>query len=638
MSEGAKATAVKLLPRGDGPAPLVFRGGAHPPYAIRWYGVTSLFGHFRNFIASAIASESVDSRDWMRPEPPADLLRSLVGVLGGDASAPTLAEALGRPLWLDFVADTGDDRDVSLGVGRMLAPPYLVDENGAERLLPRGEVLLFGGDTAYPVATADEIQRRLVGPWNEALRESVHPGVEAPSSRSHRRVDSQRRVLIGIPGNHDWYDGLDGFGRLFRKNPQRDRSFDSAASDGASPAPSPERGPHHGEGPPILGKLRKLRRRGGRNVGLVARQLHLDEVGGLLGMIANAWRLVRAIFKGVGVKRQKRLVLVGYEAVQESSYWILPLTRGLDVWGVDRQLGQLDFRQRQYFQQHRRKTPDHGIVFVAPDPAIAFGEEHDPGARMLKNCKLSMQRDTIFYLTGDMHHYERRPLGQSLHVIAGGGGAFLHGTRISPSPSGPAACAYPTAAMTRQLVAQVPLKLMMGRAGLLVHLALALIASIELASALRSTMALVTSAVVVTLGLSVAFYMIAGHRRAHPRQIAAASVPFAAALGLSPMLLKIALPGMVSEWWGDTAVLVVHAMLGTFVFGLFLATVAVAGLEQQQAFAALGHSGFKHFVRMCVHPGGKIEAWVIGKDDPIVPGPAKLIDTFTWSAHPEQAT
>ena len=176
-------------------------------------------------------------------ESPKDLLRSLVLVLGGDETAPTLAEALGRPLWLDFVADTGDDRDVSLGVGRILAPPYLIDENGTERELPRGEVLLFGGDTAYPVATADEIQRRLVGPWNEALREAMHPGVEVPNSKSHRRVDGKRRVLIGIPGNHDWYDGLDGFGRLFRKNPQKERMEE--------PTPS-------AEGPPIFRKLRKL--------------------------------------------------------------------------------------------------------------------------------------------------------------------------------------------------------------------------------------------------------------------------------------------------------------------------------------------------------------------------------------------
>jgi hypothetical protein len=77
-------TRVVLSPRGDRAAPLVYKQGAHAPYAIRWYGATSLFGHFRNFIATAIASESVDSRDWMRPLAPEELLDNAVRTLSLD--------------------------------------------------------------------------------------------------------------------------------------------------------------------------------------------------------------------------------------------------------------------------------------------------------------------------------------------------------------------------------------------------------------------------------------------------------------------------------------------------------------------------------------------------------------------------
>ena len=70
-------------------------------------------------------------------------------------------------------------------------------------------MLLFGGDTAYPVATAEEIFRRVVAPWNEVLRE-VRGEDDYPGPR----------ILLGIPGNHDWYDGLDGFGRFFRRRPR----------------------------------------------------------------------------------------------------------------------------------------------------------------------------------------------------------------------------------------------------------------------------------------------------------------------------------------------------------------------------------------------------------------------------------
>ena len=221
---------LRLEPRGPRAAPRGFKHGAHPPYAVRWYGITSLFGHFRNFISSAIASESVDSRDWMRPLPPEDLLGHALRVLGIDPAGKTsLQQALGRPLWIDFVADTGDDRDVSQAVGRMLFAEYTVrDVVGVwttDLALPRGDVLLFGGDTAYPVATADEILRRVVAPWNEVLHE-----VGAS--------DGKTRVLLGIPGNHDWYDGLDGFGRLFRRQPH---GVERARSGGGGVAPLPSR-------------------------------------------------------------------------------------------------------------------------------------------------------------------------------------------------------------------------------------------------------------------------------------------------------------------------------------------------------------------------------------------------------------
>jgi hypothetical protein len=42
--------------------------------------------------------------------------------------------------------------------------------------------------------------------------------------------------------------------------------------------------------------------------------------------------------------------------------------------------------------------------------------------------------------------------------------------------------------------------------------------------------------------------------------------------------------------------------------GLFLLVLALTGLEHHQGFAVLGHPGFRHFVRLCVHPSGRVEA------------------------------
>ncbi|MDP9035875.1 MAG: hypothetical protein M3O50_13830 [Myxococcota bacterium] len=593
---------LKLVSRGDAPAPLVFHRGARAPYAVRWFGVTSLAGHVRNFVASAIAAESIDSRDWMRPSSAEDLLSTFVGVLGGDSSRRTLAEALGRPVWIDFVADTGDDRDVSKAVARMLFATFSVSDGENEpRVLPRGDVLLFGGDTAYPVATGEEIARRLLAPWNEVLRE-------------RQRADERPRVLIGIAGNHDWYDGLDGFGRLFRRSPEGAGAVDESDTFIASVGAPPHR-------------PRRTRQR----AGVFARQLHLDEVGGAAAMFAAIWGSIRALWSGTKIGRPRRLALIGYEPVQDASYWAIRLAPGLELWGVDRQLGRLDFRQRMYFAERRRSAPNGRILFVAPDPAIAFGEPNAPGDRMLSACGLSLERDSVFYLTGDVHHYERRHVGAgSLHVIAGGGGAFLHGTRISPAPGGPSACAFPSRQVSRRLLAQVPLKLMVGSAGFVLHIAFGLMASFEIGASSRGTGARVVAAFAIAAALVAALYANVGHNRPRRRRVAAVAVPFGAALGVLPMALRATLPRIVPTLAGDVGVIVVSAFAGPLGIGLFLGTIAVLGLDHQQAFSVLSHPGFKHFVRMCLQPNGRIDGWVIGKDDPLQTANPALIDRFTW--------
>ena len=587
---------IALASRGDRAAPLVFKQGAHAPYAIRWYGATSLLGHFRNLIASAIASESVDSRDWMRPLSAEEMLAHVTRVLGVEGKG-TLLASIDRPLWIDWVADTGDDHDVSLAVGRMLFAEYTVDDGGAPLVLPRGDVLLFGGDTAYPVATADEIHNRVLRPWNEVLHEVGDARVSP-------------RVLLGIPGNHDWYDGLDGFGRFFRRGAEPSE----LAPDSIAPPPPAE--PTHGRG-----------------LGLVVRELHLDELGGIVRMVRGGLRSIRAFWRGKSISRRRRLTLQGYEPVQEASFWALPLAEGLDLWGVDRQLGGLDYRQRAYFRGRRAQEGESlRIVFAAPDPALAYGDPWEHGQRMLSACHLSLARDKVLYMCGDMHQYERRVAGPSMHVIAGGGGAFLHGNRIIADPS-PAAAAYPDARESRRLVFQVPLKLMLGRAGYLVHMAAAALAGIELAIGWHHRARFVGVCIGVTLAIVWMLYAIAGHARAHPGRVLALAIPFGAALGLLPVGLSMALyraAKVVPLLGRDTGVAFVYAFAAALLFGVFLMLCALGGFEMQQAFTVLGHPGFKHFVRLRIAPDGSVDAWVVGKDDPLAAAGPWLIDRWSW--------
>src|SRR5262245_26740425 len=338
----------------DGKPPLRFRRGTKYPRSIAWFGFRSFWGHLWSLLAGIIATEDIDSRDWMRPDDPHDLRKRVAAHLGGQAEAPSLAEALDRDVWIDFLADTGDDVSVSRAVAEMVFDAYAVDDPdapGSELVLPRGDLLVFGGDTAYPVATELEIHNRVIVPFNHVLKD---------------RLDGKPRILIGIPGNHDWYAGLDGFGRMFRAPMGTvDRS-----SVVASFAPGDE------------------------PVGKVDQTTQLE----------HFFQWVEALRIGKRVEKRGALPLLGYLPVQSASYWALPLSPSLDLWGPDRQLYAMDTRQRVYFAT-RRDEAQNGIILCMADPPYAFLEPHPAGQDILHALDLSFKDDKLFALTGDIHHY-----------------------------------------------------------------------------------------------------------------------------------------------------------------------------------------------------------------------------------------
>ncbi|MCA1693188.1 MAG: hypothetical protein LC733_13715, partial [Actinobacteria bacterium] len=62
-----------------------------------------------------------------------------------------------------------------------------------------GDILVMGGDEVYPAGDAEEYENRFVGPFRAAL-----PWTDPPSPD-----------LYALAGNHDWYDGLTSFVRIF---------------------------------------------------------------------------------------------------------------------------------------------------------------------------------------------------------------------------------------------------------------------------------------------------------------------------------------------------------------------------------------------------------------------------------------
>jgi hypothetical protein len=104
-------------------------------------------------------------------------------------------------IWIDYTADLGDGWNSTYTVARVLSERRLnVSDGDSSYGTERGNLLVMGGDQVYPTATREEYHNRLVGPYRSALPCVI--GDEAPK-------------LFAIPGNHDWYDGLTSFMRLF---------------------------------------------------------------------------------------------------------------------------------------------------------------------------------------------------------------------------------------------------------------------------------------------------------------------------------------------------------------------------------------------------------------------------------------
>jgi hypothetical protein len=586
-----------VLPRWttDDLGPRVARG-TKKPRAIAWFGFSAFWGHLRHLVASAIATDNIDSRQWMIPEAPDVLLGRVLEIIGPRATRTTaqamaqregtLAEAMGGEVWIDFVSDCGDDVTVSETVARMFVHEYAVDDPdmpGQAMTLPRGDILFLGGDLAYPVATVLEMTRRLVEPWNRVLEKHTAGGP---------------RVLLAVPGNHDWYDGLDGFSRLC----QAPCAFEDRAPTSSDPDPlHPEPEQH-----PVL-----------------------------------AW--AEAFARGDQVKKPTALALAGYLAVQRASYFRLPLAPGIDLFAVDRQLKRVDPRQQAYFAVPGAPAR----LVVMPDPARAWGEIRPHGAATLESLGITMSKSPTLLLAGDIHHYERSEEGPSIHVVAGGGGAFLHGARIAADGEYPIRSEFPGPRASWKMLLDLPLFCALGGAGWLLPAVFAVGDAVALEEHFRGGPR-ASAAVALAISLIVAFgtALLVGWRRHRAGRV----VPFATGLGLAigalPVAIGIgtdALAMRVMGHWGSpvafAGALVLATMASSFLFGVMLMLIARLGLNHAQAYAAMGSAGYKHFVRLRVRAGDRgmsqVDAWVIGIVDPIARPTPVLVDTFRFDPFKE---
>ncbi|KAG7401456.1 hypothetical protein PHYBOEH_001001 [Phytophthora boehmeriae] len=146
-------------------------------------------------------------------------------------------------VWLDFMADCGDGFSSSYQIARLLAQSKLEvdcpvneidgdsgDEDSSnqetlkktktiKRVFPRGDALVIGGDLAYPHPSSSTYETRLFRPFEYAMKPppSYHPSAISTQKKTPNGCSSLREysgpTAFAIPGNHDWFDGLNTFTR-----------------------------------------------------------------------------------------------------------------------------------------------------------------------------------------------------------------------------------------------------------------------------------------------------------------------------------------------------------------------------------------------------------------------------------------
>jgi Calcineurin-like phosphoesterase len=157
--------------------------GFAPQLPVRWFDPRVLAGAGLKVLLSSVLGDYLDKRE-LQETAPGDVIEEF---------------ADRNSMWIDFVADTGDGFDATYTVAWSVSQDSITVEHDE---LPRGELLVFGGDEVYPTASAEAYENRCIGPYRAALPWAADP----------------TPVVVAIPGNHDWYDGLTSFVRAFTQH------------------------------------------------------------------------------------------------------------------------------------------------------------------------------------------------------------------------------------------------------------------------------------------------------------------------------------------------------------------------------------------------------------------------------------
>ncbi len=323
---------------------------------VGWYDPGQLMKTANEVLVSTILGKHADRRlvQALNPEKiQAYEYTKEFKVTGGSQETSASGEWVNRDaLWVDYVSDLGDGWNSTYAVAYHLAQDGLEIEG---QLLPRAQVLIMGGDEVYPTATSDEYQNRLEHPYGAALQNN----------------EGERPHLFAIPGNHDWYDSLASFTRIFFDKSYFPLFDDDTLADSFQP---------------------------------------------------GKWYLPqqRSYF---ALKLPHGYWLIGVD---------LQLSADLDTLQID-YFKEIAQKQMQVGDQIILCAPEPYWVFAEMYGHLKKAYKETRLNRGYLESKVFKDQKIVAYLAGDLHHYFRLHEIQPdqtevVRITAGGGGAFLHPT------------------------------------------------------------------------------------------------------------------------------------------------------------------------------------------------------------------
>ena len=201
-----------------------FPGASGRKAMVAWFSPGILLKTLQDLVLSKIVGSQVDTRELQ------SIPEQVPGINAEKTSCkfanPYQQEPGEEDFFFDFIADTGDGWNSSYSVASLLSRDQLVLEgiepDDGPINLPRGRFLLLGGDEIYPSPGKAAYEERLLKPFQHSwdwlwLEDKAETVTEDPDQRPYGEFMNLTTPpdVFAIPGNHDWFDSLIAFRKLF---------------------------------------------------------------------------------------------------------------------------------------------------------------------------------------------------------------------------------------------------------------------------------------------------------------------------------------------------------------------------------------------------------------------------------------